>query len=653
MIEIGREIFWNVPKLLKVLMYVMVAVSVAVAGAGYLRRIKRWFQGEQDGEYLPLAESVRNFITYAVAQLKLFREKYSGIMHLSIFIGFLGLFLATATIVVEEYTPLVFLHGKFYLGFSLLADLAGMLFLAGILLALVRRYLLRPEKLDRRRGDMLILAGLFLMAFSGFLVEAARIGHEWPEYEVYSIGGYLLARGFEPFVPNSASWASLHRFFWIFHLVCVLAFFVFLPHLRLTHILATPVNVLLKKRPLGGLRPVNGLGIKRDIGANTLEQFSWKQLMDLDSCTGCGRCQDVCPAHNTDKPLSPMNVINKLRDILSQGNSPGSSPWQVVEETEMWNCTTCAACEDACPVLINHIDRFVDMRRALVNSGKVKGSAHQALESTFYYGNPWGHSPHDRTLAFQDERVRVLKEDEKTDVLYWIGCAGAYDPQGQEVTTAMMKLLKKAQVDFAIIGNEEKCCGDFARRLGEEGLFLQLARQNIETLKKYRFRRIVTHCPHGYNILKNEYSKIGGNFTVLHHTELIQQLIQEKKISLASIHEKHIAFHDPCYLGRYNDLYDTPREVLREIPETTLGELENIRERAFCCGGGGGHILLDPNYGEGINLKRFEEVERLGVEVVATACPFCKMMFDLAIATRDLTGKVKVKDIAELVEMAS
>jgi len=634
-------------------MYGTVAVSLIIAGIGYLRRLGRWFRGEADSDSLPLAESIRNFLAYAVAQLKLFREKYSGIMHISIFLGFLGLFGATATIVVEEYTPLAFLHGSFYLVFSLLADLAGLVFIAGVALAIFRRYVQRPEKLDRRRGDILFLVGLFLLGFSGFLVEAARIGHDWPEFEVYSIGGYALATILEAVLPERMSWIFLHRIFWIFHLVWVLGFFALLPHLRFTHILVTPVNVLLKRRPLGALRPVNGLGIIRDIGANTLMQFSWKQLLDLDSCTGCGRCQDACPAHNTEKPLSPMNVISKLRDLLAHRNSPGSSPWQVVEETEMWNCTTCGACEEACPVLINHLDRFVDLRRALVNSGKIRGSAHQALESLFYYGNPWGHSPHDRTLAFQDERVKVLKEDEKTDVLYWIGCAGAYDPQAQEITVALMKLLKKARIDFAVIGNEEKCCGDFARRLGEEGLFQRLALQNIETLKKYRFRRILTHCPHGYNTLKNEYPRLGGSFPVIHHTELLRELIREKKISLATIHDKDFTFHDPCYLGRYNSIYDAPREVLREIPETKLGEMEKTRAQAFCCGGGGGHILLDPNYGEGINIKRFEEVERLGAGVIATACPYCKMMFDLAIATRDLTGKVKVKDIAELIEAAS
>ncbi|UCD83390.1 MAG: (Fe-S)-binding protein [Deltaproteobacteria bacterium] len=649
----GREIFWNIPGPIIIGMYAAVVLSLIIAAIGFLRRLSRWSRGEKDQDSLPWIERAKHFLTYAVAQVKLFRESFSGIMHISIFVGFLGLFAATAVIVLEEYTPLVFLRGRIYMVFSLLSDLAGLIFLVGISLAIYRRYVQRPEKLERRRGDLLTLGGLFLLAFTGFLTEAARIATDWPGFEVYSIGGYPLARILDLILPRDTRWETFHRGLWLFHLAFVLLFFAFLPSLRLTHILVTPFNLLLKKRPLGALRPVLRLGEEKILGAGKLKNLSWKQLLDIDACTGCGRCQEVCPAFNTEKPLSPMNVVGKLRNLLSGKNSPDSSPWREVEEVEVWNCTTCGACEEACPVLINHIDRLVELRRYQVHTGNVRGSALRGLEDLFYYGNPWGHPPKDRTLWLQDEKVRILEEGEETDLLYWVGCAGAYDPQGQEISLALVKLLKKAQVDFAILGSKERCCGDFARRMGEEGLFQKLARENIENLKKYKFNKILVNCPHGYNTLKNEYSKFAGEFEIIHYSELITQLSRDNKIKLDSIGEKGITFHDPCYLGRYNKIFDLPRDIIGKVPGLELKEMAQNRKDAFCCGGGGGHVLLDPQYGEGINLRRFQEAEDLGVEMVVTACPFCKMMLDLAVTSRDLSGKVKVKDLAEVIESAS
>ncbi|MCX5859062.1 MAG: (Fe-S)-binding protein, partial [Proteobacteria bacterium] len=515
----------------------------------------------------------------------------------------------------------------------------------------IRRYFLRPPNLERRSGDVYVLSLLFLMAFTGFLAEAARIAaKDMPSFEIFSPGGYALAYLFGLVLPPETNWDFLHRSMWIFHVAVVLLFFAAIPWLRFTHILVTPVNVLLKKRPLGALRPVARLGLSPEIGAGKIHDFSWKQLMDLDACTGCGRCEKNCPAFNTEKKLSPLKLIGEIRDVLAHDKSGDSSPWKKVEETEAWNCTTCAACEEACPVLINHLDRIVDLRRYLVHSGKIKGNALKGLENIHYYRNPWGYAPRERAFWARDEKIRILQEKEETDVLYWVGCAGSYDPQGQEVSLAVAHLLKKAGVDFAILGDLEGCCGDFARRLGEEGLFEKLARQNIETLKKYRFRRILVHCPHGLNIFKNEYPRWGGIYEVVHHAEFFSRLLEEKKLEINPAGEKKIAFHDPCYLGRYNRIFEPPRKILKSIPGVDLRELGKNRGAAFCCGGGGGQILLDPQYGEGINNKRFEEVLASGAETVATACPYCKLMLDMAITFKNLSGQVRARDIAEILD---
>jgi Fe-S oxidoreductase/nitrate reductase gamma subunit len=651
MSEITRQILWNIPQPMVVAMYAAVAFSVAVAACGFWIRLRRWLRGEADPDRLSWEERIQNFLGFAVVQQKLLSDPFSAVMHLSIFWGFLGLFITTLIMMVEKYTPLHFLYGRVYEAYSLFGDLSGLLFLFGISLAIIRRYFLRPPNLERRSGDVYVLSLLFLMAFTGFLAEAARIAaKDMPSFEIFSPGGYALAYLFGLVLPPETNWDFLHRSMWIFHVAVVLLFFAAIPWLRFTHILVTPVNVLLKKRPLGALRPVARLGLSPEIGAGKINDFSWKQLMDLDACTGCGRCEKNCPAFNTEKKLSPLKLIGEIRDVLAHDKSGDSSPWKKVEDTEAWNCTTCAACEEACPVLINHLDRIVDLRRHLVHSGKIKGNAPKGLENILYYQNPWGYPPRERTLWARDEKIRILQEKEETDVLYWVGCAGSYDPQGQEVSLAVARLLKKAGVDFAILGDREGCCGDFARRLGEEGLFDKLARQNIETLKKYKFRRILVHCPHGLNVLKNEYPRWGGKYEVIHHSEFFFRLLEEEKLEISSAGEKKIVFHDPCYLGRYNRVFDPPRELLKSIPGVDLRELGKNRAAAFCCGGGGGQIMLDPQYGEGINNKRFEEVLASGAETVATACPYCKLMLDMAITFKNLSGQVRARDIAEILD---
>ena len=594
------------------------------------------------------------------------RQDLAGIGHSLLFWGF-GLFLIS-------YIIFIGLGGGFGLSsvlagstfetvyFSIL-DIAGLFVSAAIVWAAVRRYIIRPERLEASfEAGIILLLVITLMVLhfciEGFGYAAYHISASYPPIGA-AFANFLISTDI-----SESTLIAVYKGLWWLHYAIILGFLVYIPRSKHLHILASPFNVLFKSlAPKGALNLIDPEKAET-IGASKIQDFTWKQLLDLYACAVCGRCHASCPATLSGKPLSPREVILNLKDHLLEvgpqllkGETPSANPGtamieDMLTEEVIWNCTTCYACQEVCPVGIEHTVKLIDMRRNLVEHGRVSPSVAKALESVRLLGNPWEQPQSARLDWAEGRKVNLIQDREEVDVLYWVGCAGAYDPRSRDISLAVVSLLERAGVNYALLGTEERCCGDPARRMGEEGLFQMLARSNIDVLKKYSFNRILTHCPHCYNMLKNEYPQLGVQFEVVHHSQFLLELIHSGKIKLQEGQELRLTFHDPCYLGRYNGIYDPPRQVLQAISKATMIEMRLNKTKAMCCGAGGGQIWIQSEKGRRIEDMRFEQVQEVDAQVVATACPYCTIMLDAVAQIKEPTGKIKVMDIAELVVRA-
>ncbi len=398
-------------------------------------------------------------------------------------------------------------------------------------------------------------------------------------------------------------------------------------------------------------------------GVSKVEEFTWKQLLDLDACTQCGRCQDACPANFSGKALNPKQVIQDLEDHLQEvyplplSTKPIEDRKdmlsEVITEEVIWDCTTCRACQQACPIYIEHVPKIVDMRRNLaMERSQFPESAQDALKSLGTRGHPYRGTTATRTTWCEDLEIKTMSDDSDVDILYWVGCSAALDDRNMKVARAMAKILKAAGINFGILGDEEACCGDPARRMGDEYLFQTMCQQNIEILNGYSVRKILTACPHGFNTLKNEYPQFGGNFEVIHHTQLIAELIRDGRLKIGGDTVKQAAYHDSCYLGRYNDIYEEPRAILRALRGIKRSELPRHRENSFCCGGGGGHMWMEEDPDKRVSNRRVEEIIAANVDCIATACPYCLTMFEDALKAKEVEESIKAMDLSELVAAA-
>jgi len=497
---------------------------------------------------------------------------------------------------------------------------------------------------------------VFLMiaiGLTGFVLEAARIGVTMPNFEKYSFAGYSLAWGFRASGLDAKELTTLHRATWVIHAILCIGFFGLATAYFFRHIIVSLLSVALKpERPSGALRPFEAVPGKPD--AITVHDIFWKDLMDADACTACGRCAAVCPATIAGKALDPRGVVLKLSDLIGRQAASNASSvpsaLDTIADQELWDCTTCGACVYECPVSIEVFHKIIDLRRNLVEMGRISSSARTSLEALLQRQNPWDYPPPERLAWSESLRLPHPAGSHKPEWIYWIGCAGALDPSGQSISRSMVEILRKAGVDFAVLGSEEGCTGDPARRLGDEALFQSCKEKNLETLRNYGVRKIVTHCPHCFNTFKNEYQKPGNpEFEVVHHSQLLQNLIGTGKIRLTREHRHKITFHDPCYLGRHNGEYEAPRRIVESLPGMTPVEMRRSRENSFCCGGGGGQMWLNSTGSNRVENVRLAEARATGAEVVATACPFCKVMFESAGSIAGQGDQVKIKDISELV----
>ncbi|MEE9275974.1 MAG: (Fe-S)-binding protein, partial [bacterium] len=607
-----------------------------------------------------------------------------GLMHMFIFYGFFAELVATTLIAVQEWSGIHFLRGAFYLWFSLLSDSFGILAVVGIGMAVWRRAVQRPDHIVSILDDWIALAFLLLIFLQGFLVEGIRIAATemgpHPDWAVWSPGGYFVALFLSGW--SEAALRTFHRLAWWFHALSAFAFIAYMGFGKFNHIWYGLLNIFCRNLGPSGRLSYIDIEAAMDsdpesieaLGVEKIEQYSWKGLLDLDACTNCGRCEEVCPAFLSGAPLSPRKLIQDLKSHLSGtgaeaapaengqegearpplfGEAAEGAAGPAVLEAELWGCRTCGACHQECPVYIEHIPKMVDMRRYLVMmESKTSEDARQFLKSMEDRMHPWVGAPHNREEWYEGLGVKVLGQGEKAEYLFWVGCTGAMIDRNIEVTRAMVKILQAAGVDFAVLGPEEVCTGDPARRAGGEFTFQMCAKQNIATLNGYEVKKIITTCPHCFNTYKNEYPDFGGNYEVVHHTELIRDLISAGRLKLKREIES-LTYHDPCYLGRHNGVYDAPREVLQHLsPAGGFTELPRSRDRSLCCGAGGGYAWMDDEPEKRVNHIRLEEVKASGARTAAVSCPFCMQMFDDALQALDPEKTIRAADIAELVAEA-
>lgn len=526
--------------------------------------------------------------------------------------------------------------------------------LAGVLWALVRRYVVRPVRLETNFEPAIILVLIFFLMGTHIAGEALKVNllRETSGSMIAS----AFARAFSGLSQSTLS-ASYYTVWWL-HIFILFSFLVYIPYSKHLHIIAALFNVFFRSlRPKGALVPID-IETANRLGVEKIEEFSWKQLLDLYACAECGRCQANCPASLSAKPLSPQKLIKNLKThLIGRGMSEGQSTLQLIgnkiSEEEIWDCLTCYACQQVCPVCNEHTDKIMELRRNLVLvKNKVPETAERALRMLMMRGDPWVGTQYLRTDWTNDLGINKLSEKSNVDILYWVGCTGALDERNIKVTKTIAQLMKQADVKFGILGAEEGCCGDPARRMGQELLFQTQVQRNIDILKRYNVKKIVASCPHGYNTLKNEYPQFGGEFEVLHHTEFFDELIKRGKLKPIKSLDKKVTYHDPCYLGRYNDIYEAPRAILSSIPLLKFKELNRSGQESFCCGGGGGHMWLEENIGKRINVMRTEDVMEVEVDIVVTACPFCLQMFEDGIKKKHQQGSIEVMDISELLQKA-
>jgi len=723
----SREILWNVSNIANVIgMYGLLAVALLVASVGVVRHAELWLSGkpapERSGFWV-----IRFFdlVDWALLQRGVVRERFAAIAHSFIYFGFMVLLFTTTMVFLDHDLGIRIYNGDFYLAVTLMSDVLGAGVLIGCALAAHRRYIQRPDLIHNQAADGIALIVLALLVVQGFTLEALRIHVTQDQWRLYSPIGFIFSKVFWPLSPSSAS--LLHFIVWWFHTITVMTVIALFPYTKFFHVLVSSANLFFRYsgRPRGALESPGDIAQLMEtsedltLGLGSIRDYTWKQLLDLDSCTSCGRCQDNCPAYLSGTPLSPkwlildsrnhalaLNAQGKLGKSVLPGqlacldagltnslyfSNSGVVPaadgqsytahgsWrgknqkvqdsvialgknaddriagEVLDADVFWSCTTCGACVEVCPVGINHVDQIVGNRRNMVlMQGEIPTEAQATLRSLENQANPFG-APEDRIKWLSGLNVKILKPGDSVDYLYWVGCVSAYDPRKQKIARALVTLMNHAGLSFGILGSVEGCSGDPARRLGEENLYQTLAKSNIENLTKIKFKSLVANCPHCFNTIKNEYPQFGNldggrKAEIIHHSQLLKRLLDQGRLKLKDDADQSTwTFHDPCYLGRYNDEYDAPREVLKAKKSLNVVEMDRSREKGMCCGAGGGHFWMDIKTGDKrVNSMRADQAAATGATKIATACPFCMQMMEDGVKLTNREETMVVKDIAEV-----
>ncbi len=679
---VTREIYWNIDIPFRGLVIVILGlVPFAIIAYGLWQRWQRW-QRMGDGVELPPRDEwwsrTKRTLVQVFAQKRIRRRKQGGYSHVMIFWSFVLLFIGTVIVAIQTdlATPLFdwyFFDGAFYVAYSIVLDLAGLGGIAACCFALYRRYVTKPETLTKRMLTWTPHIWVFLVLLvQGFILEACRIsGTGFPDHEVYASP---VGNVFAQVIPTGGIAEGLHLFFWWFHLALTLVWLGMFGQTAMAHIFTSMATIWLAREiPVSTPRPIVDIEEAEEFGVLTVDQFINTHLRDADACVECGRCTDVCPANITGKPLSPKKIINDIKEAWLAYDAAGGAentsdedPTKrlvggIISQDELWSCTTCGACEQECPVMIEQVDKIVQMRRGLVlMESEFPEEVQNAFNNMEQQGNPWGKPPDDRSkwieeIAEEEDLIVPIwgeEGSEDAEYLFWVGCAGALDARSLPITKSVALLIQKAGVKFAVLGPMESCTGDPALRIGNEYLYQILAQQNIEVIKEAGVKKIVTQCPHCFQSFNKDYRKLDGSldYEVIHHTQLISELLEDKRLEgIPGIDAKAI-LHDSCYLARHNKVTDEPRNVAKAaLGNVAASEPKRCGEKTFCCGAGGGRMWMEEHLGDkNVNAERAEELLKDGADTILTSCPFCKtMLSDGAKVVAGESRDVKVMDVAE------
>ncbi|MFZ3207574.1 MAG: heterodisulfide reductase-related iron-sulfur binding cluster [Geobacteraceae bacterium] len=654
--EATREIYWNVGHGVVWLMYLFSFIAIAVCAWGFYRRLPVYRQGKPLDRLDQLPRRIALMVRNMLGQVKIIRVLNPGALHAIFFWGFGLLFIGTLLIMAQaDFTDLLFhirfLKGPFYEIFSLVLDVAGVAALVMLGGLLVRRFFVKPEGLETIRDDYVVHALLFAILLTGFVAEGIRMAAtellQNPGLARFSPAGKLVG---QPFVGMSPADLSLaHKLVWWLHFFLALGFIAAIPFTKLRHIFTTSANYLFTDlSPKGSISTINMEDESADqFGAAHVADFTWKDIFDADACTSCKRCQDRCPAWNTDKPLSPMKVVKQIGEVALA--SPDASLCEKVTEDVLWSCTTCRACQEICPANIEHVNKIIEMRRNLtLMEGAFPGDeVRTAINNYEVNGNPFGLTYSARGDWATGLDAQLLEQDADVDILYFVGCYASFDKRNQQVAKDFITICKAAGVKVGILGKEEKCCGEPARKLGNEYLYQMMAQENIEAIKGYGVKRIVTTCPHCMNTLGRDYKDLGLDIPVEHYTTYIHRLLADGRLRMKP-EEFQFTYHDSCYMGRYMDILDEPRGIL-QAAGGRLTEMDKSGYESFCCGGGGGRIIAEEKLGNRINVARAQMAKETGAPLLVSNCPFCLTMFEDGIKTGGCEEELAVKDLAEIV----
>jgi len=702
---IEREILFNMggPNgIVRWLLYIPFIIAFVFFVFGVAKKVQLYKVGKELNRADEPEKRFLRIILDAILQRQLLREFVPGLMHAAIFFGFALLFIGTLLILFQEdlVIPIAgengkFIHGSFYLWFSLILDAAGLAFIIGLIYMIIRRYVFKPKRLDNKSIDLVALILLLVISIGGFFNEGARIAiTNFPQFEIWSPVGYGFGKILAPL--GISTLRVLHWSNWWIHMLLANFFIGYLPYSKLLHIVTSSANVYAyKKENTVAIPPIPNFEEAESFGVGEPSEYTWRQLLDGDACTRCGRCQDRCPAFNSDKPLSPKKITQDVKsamydklkakayenlvnyyDIraskllkpfknislsatrsaygikLGDDGKPVANDKKLigdyVQPDEIWACTTCRACEYHCPVMVEHVEKIIQMRRYLVLSeGETSPEVALCLKNLENNSNPWGIGFASRFDWAKGLKVPTIAEKPDAEYLYYVGCAGSFDERYRKATKAFVEMLNAAKVSYACLGADEQCCGDVARRIGNEYLFYMTAQNNIETWNSLGIKKIITTCPHGYNIFKNEYPQFGGKYEVIHATELLADLIRKGNLKPKRTNPERMTFHDSCYLGRYNNIYEAPRQILHAIG-ASLVEMKRSKDEGFCCGAGGGRMFMEEKIGRRINHVRLDDIAAINPKFTISACPFCLTMISDGIKETNREGKFEAMDIIEL-----
>ncbi len=677
--SLTREVFGNIDVVSRSLFYILAVASMACFAHGVGRRVRLWRLGRKTRDKVVWSTALTRFVTHVMSQRTLRRgRRGAGLAHFLLFSGFVVLLIGTILIAIEHYagaalgrdgiSPL-FHKGLYFAVYEAVLDTAGVAVLIGCTWFICRR-LRGATSIEHTVLDWVVLVMLVLICVTGYLTEGLRVIHEQTAQPGFSYVGLGCARLFQLLGTTHGGAGAIHLGLWWVHAVLALGLIAAFPYTRLLHSIAGAITVATSTQQLGVMTPISIQEVEDTgvVGAGRVTDLTRRKMMELDACVSCGRCQDACPAYEAGKPLSPRDVVQDIHGHLDRIRLPllpqrgvGAAECKLaplisdtIADETVWSCTTCHMCDDVCPLGVSPLDLITELRRNRVGEGRLRGAPAAALQKMHRSGNPWGLPAAERFTWARGLDVPVAGDGGSFEVLYWVGCAAAYDRRAQGVTRAFVKLLKAANVSFAVLGSSERCTGESARRMGDEFLFQELAQANLNMLNGNKVRKIVTHCPHCLNSFKNDYPQLGGRFEVIHHSQFLARLLDEEKLPLQrralTGHGRRLTYHDPCYLARVNGVVEAPRRLIELYNSIQGGEalLEMPRHGRLtsCCGAGGGRMWFDDAADQRVGVSRVKEALDTGADTVAVACPFCMLMTSDGIAAED--GKVQVRDIAEL-----